>query len=108
MDRKEVLKRIQKLQKIQESAVDDGIRNIRALDFLASLLKKTSWTLCSEEPPEEETFVLATMKNKEVRELFYWKDVGSYGSWQSCEDGVGIDSDDAIAWMPLPAPYKSE
>jgi len=64
MNREEVLTRIRDLQKTQEKTVNDGIRNIEALDFSVLLLRKTRWIPCSEKEPETGEHVLISSRGE--------------------------------------------
>lgn len=65
---------------------------------------KTPWIPCSERLPEEYQAVLATLNNGEL--TYAWRfDVDE---WVICEGDRNATTDDILAWMPMPEPYKGE
>ena len=71
-----------------------------AMERLASM----TWIPCSERLPEEDQEVLATTN---------WSDVTfacryDNNKWFIHEGNTNATTDDILAWMPMPEPYKGE
>lgn len=58
------------------------------------------WIPCSERLPDVDVEVLATVDWPDVRIMWLKKD----GTWET--DEYILASDEILAWMPLPTPYK--
>lgn len=65
---------------------------------------KAQWIPCSERLPEEDTYVLATTAWGEITMAEKLSDI----AWFIYEGNANATSDDIVAWMPLPEPYKGE
>ena len=62
------------------------------------------WIPCSERLPEKYQAVLATLNNGEL--TYAWRfDVDE---WVICEGDRNATTDDILAWMPMPEPYREE
>lgn len=62
------------------------------------------WIPCSERLPEEDTYVLATTEWGEITMAEKLSD----NAWFIYEGNANAKSDDIVAWMPLPEPWKGE
>lgn len=83
----------------------------KAIELGIQALKENTWIPCSERLPEEHLRCLVTRKNKyeddidlDVREDVFIEVEGIW-DWQSIFEGL---TDNIVAWMPLPEPYKGE
>lgn len=74
------------------------------LTELEYLLAERQWIPCSERLPEEDTYVLATTAWGEITMAEKLSDI----AWFIYEGNANAKSDDIVAWMPLPEPYKGE
>lgn len=79
-----------------EKYMDDFMENTIALE------QEPCWTSVSERLPEKYVKVLVTTKGGDVTigKLFMGDD------WLIYEDEVPVQTDELLAWMPLPEPYK--
>lgn len=74
--------------------------------------REQQWIPCSERLPQwgEDCLVTVKFKYEWEKEYEYHTDVGSYrpdGKWNTYNDWYeGQEYFEAIAWMPLPEPYK--
>ena len=74
------------------------------IEALPSVQHEQQWIPCSERLPEEYQAVLATLNNGEL--TYAWRfDVDE---WVICEGDRNATTDDILAWMPMPEPYKGE
>lgn len=71
---------------------------------LRALPSAQQWIPCSERLPEEDTYVLATTAWGEITMAEKLSDI----AWFICEGNANAKSDDIVAWMPLPEPWKGE
>lgn len=60
------------------------------------------WIPCEERLPENESEILVTDANGHIRHAFYDAECDWFGTY---EESMTIR---AIAWMPLPEPYRGE
>lgn len=80
------------------------------LKELKQLREQTSWIPVSERLPETEERVLTLLDDGFVMIGHYidWKD-GTPITWVlDGQEDYNVDTDDTIAWMPLPKSYKEE
>lgn len=82
-----------------------------AIDFLDKIgwraehdriMSTPQWIPCEERLPENESEVLVTDANGHIRHAFYDAECDWFGTY---EESMTIR---AIAWMPLPKPYREE
>lgn len=115
IDAKKLLKEIASVK--WESRKDYDMMKGIITTFHNEVLDKNFWTPCSERPPEENEFYLATIYSEEMQTAFC--DKLFYGAPQLCEDKkIGWyfihDNGDAEqvfnvkAWMQSPDPWKEE
>jgi len=110
ISRKEVL---EYLDKMPIELTSDGrimVRRRTLEEYISDTLpsvtpQQARWIPCSERLPERDTDVLAYHKNESF-EYVYVSWIDDYtGKWAGF---IGNLSDDVLAWMPLPEPYKAE
>lgn len=70
------------------------------IGFLPSAEAVQGWIPCSERLPDVDVEVLATVDWSDVRIAWLMKG----GAWET--DEYILASDEILAWMPLPTPYK--
>ena len=74
-------------------------KNFKTKEYVRDIREADSkWIPCSERLPEDEGMYLITARvydKKEIQYAFYQKEIGLF-----------ICNGTAIAWMPLPEPYK--
>ena len=82
-----------------------------AIDYaIKALEQKTNWTPVSERPPENSDRYLAYIVNEHNDKLQYIMtcEYSSNGYWRNWFPDDECASDNVVAWMPLPEPYKAE
>ena len=75
---------------------------VEALYMAIKALEQTSWVPCSEKLPEEYIHVLCQFCMGGMSECYY-----AHGYFHVV-GGLRITTDEVLAWMPLPQPYKAE
>ena len=75
--------------------------------------KEPNWIKCSEHLPDFDVDVLATTKEYgDVVKVTRWRTILKDCGWEwilvDDIEGNAYNSDEIIAWMPLPEPYKAE
>ena len=71
---------------------------------IEALEQQPRWIPTSERLPEKDTYVLATTRWGEVTiaEMY------SENDWFIHEGATNVETDEIVAWMPLPPSYKAE
>lgn len=64
------------------------------------------WIPCSERLPSEGEYVLVTEKWHGYVRMWRLQYIDNEPTWEV--NGYNIDIDEAVAWMPLPEPYREE
>lgn len=64
------------------------------------------WIPCSERLPSEGEYVLVTEKWNGYVRMWRLQYIDNEPTWEA--DGYNVDIDEAVAWMPLPKPYREE
>ena len=72
------------------------------IDYASTIDAVPKWIPCEERLPENESTVLVTDANGHIRHAFYDAECDWFGTY---EESMTIR---AIAWMPLPEPYREE
>ena len=72
------------------------------IDHASTIDAVPKWIPCEERLPENESTVLVTDANGHIRHAFYDAECDWFGTY---EESMTIR---AIAWMPLPEPYREE
>ena len=72
------------------------------LDMAIKALEQTSWIPVSESLPEEYNHVLCQFCMGGMAECYYAH------NFFHVVGGLRVNSDEVIAWQPLPQPYKAE
>lgn len=76
------------------------------LDYILSLIPSAKqWIPCSEQKPEKEKEVLICTEHGMITDGIFHGD-GEIIEWDGATGDRCFDSDEVIAWMPLPEPYK--
>ena len=81
-----------------------GTMDIAKNVILKALEEQPKWILASERLPEKDTYVLATTIWGEITiaEMY------SENDWFIHEGVTNVETDEIVAWMPLPPSYKAE
>lgn len=90
---------IQELERTDDNG--SALKYMVAIGMAIEALKRTQWIPCSERLPENSRSVLIFSKNGGVAEGCYTEAKG----WLQFRWIAYVD---AIAWMPLPEPYREE
>ena len=79
-----------------------GTMDIAKNVILKALDEQPRWIATSERLPEKDTYVLATTRWEEITiaEMY------SENDWFIHEGATNVETDEIIAWMPMPEPYK--
>jgi hypothetical protein len=92
----------------------------KAIDMAIASLKQQQWIPCTERLPEKDAHYLCTDKYGFIDDLGFSNDLysvshddfrdkkGVRGFYEFCEEEGFCESDDIVAWMPLPEPYKEK
>lgn len=83
---------------IQNSKICQQIKD------LPSAQPEQQWIPCSERLPGEGTYVLVTEKWHGYVRMWRLQHINDEPTWEV--NGFNIDIDEAVAWMPLPKPYR--
>lgn len=75
------------------------------VEHIEKMPKVGEWIPCSERLPEDETTKIVTLSNGNVEGAF-WNE----RNWWCMGDSINLETrtEDVIAWMPLPTPYKED
>lgn len=73
--------------------------------IIEMLINYPRWIPCSERPPELDDEVLVTDDHNCIRHCMFCKRGETWRGFVTYEEGMTID---AIAWQPLPSPYREE
>lgn len=79
-------------------------KDIEALDKAVEVLEQTKWIPCSERLPEKNGNYLVTYESSDGTATLRYEVVDHYGpDWLH-----KTKHNKAVAWVPLPEPYKAE
>ena len=105
MTNEEAIKILKGIEMVGGSLPEDGDLVEEALLMAIKAFEQTRWIPCSERLPEKDVNVLTYHRNESFDYQYVsWIDDYS-GKWAGF---IGNLSDDVLAWMPLPEPYKAE
>lgn len=83
----------------------DGVTLQSIIDKMPTIKPEPHWIPCSERLPELDDEVLVTDDYDCIRHCVFCKRGETWRGFVTYEEGMTID---AIAWMPLPSPYREE
>lgn len=115
MTNKEAIKHLRTIADLMP--IDKCSDWIEACDMAIDALKSSMWTSCSERPPEENEFYLATIHVHEMNsdfceKLFYgtpeYPNTNEVGWYFLNGDETTVKVNGVTAWMPLPEPWEGD
>ena len=77
----------------------------KVIETISELEPQPYWIPCGEGLPEEDECVLVTDDYDCIRHCIFCKRGETWRGFVTYEEGMTID---AIAWQPLPSPYREE
>lgn len=78
------------------------LKNVKVIEMCIEALEQTSWIPVSESLPEEYIHVLCQFCMGGMAECYYAH------NFFHVVGGLRVNSDEVLAWQPLPQPYKAE
>lgn len=112
---KEAIKRLKEVIKEVRSTIQPFLYDNEAIDYIIKALEQPKWIPVSERLPEDRKEKLVYLSSNRITIAKYSSRIIPLAPYKSMGWGyepkyhfIDFETEEVIAWMPLPDPYKAE